>query len=212
MRIGLDLRSNDPSACIETAIEADRLGIWAVLVTAAPGAESALAAEMVVATDHVHVAVQFDASTTHPLGIAEEVAILDHLSARRTIAVIEGATDENFDHARRLLAGEIVDNVALTPPPAQTMVPTWKTDSLATLALPHSLDEARTAIDAERARGVTHLFVTWSGSVAMLARHLHTRALTPDFPDIVADYADTIAPLSTRKQPNMRVDHDRDRT
>ena len=201
MRIGLDLRSSDPSDCVAAAIEADRLGLWAVLITAARGAESALAAEIAVATDHVHIAVQFDATNTHPLALAEEVAILDHLSARRAIAVVAGASAQHFDHARRLLGGEVVDNVALTPPPAQTTVSTWQADSLPTLALPDSMDgansmaEAQSAIDAQRDQGVTHLFVTWSGSVAMLARHLQTRALTPDFPDIVADYADSIAPL-----------------
>jgi len=197
MRIGLDLRSHDAATCLAAAVEADRLGVWAVLVTAAPGAESALAAEVAVATDHVQIAVQFDATSTHPLALAEEVAILDHLSARRAIAVLDGASDENSDHARRLLAGEIVNGVALTPPPAQTMVTTWTADSLATLALPQTMDQARISVDAQRDQGVTHLFVSWSGSIAMLARHLQTRALTDAFPDIVADYADTIAPLDS---------------
>jgi len=196
MRIGLDLRGHTADATLAAATDADRLGLWAVLITAAAGAESALAAEIAHATTHVHLAVQFDAAKAHPLGIAEEVAILDHLSARRAIAVISSGTPAQLDNITRLLAGEIVDGTALTPPPAQTTVHTWAADAITTAALPGDLAAARDLVDHHRDTGGTHLFATWNGSIAVLARHLASRAAAPDFPDLVADYADTIAPLA----------------
>jgi len=195
VRVGLDLRSASHDECCRLAAQADELGLWAVLVGGATGTESVVAAELATVTEHIHLAVQFDAgSGVHPLAIAEEIAVVDHLSSRRALAVVD-ANPDTVDHVRRLLACEIIDGVALAPPPAQTTVAVWDAADLAHRDLSGDLDADRTVIDAARDDGVTHLFVRWPGDLAVLARHLVTRALTADFPTIVADYADTIAPI-----------------
>lgn len=195
MRLGLDLRRLATAEQVSAAARADQLGLWAVLIGAPSGAESAVAAEVAIATDHVHIAVHLDATDAHPLALAEEVAIVDHLSARRALAVIDGP-EPAVVHTRRLLAGEIVNGSALTPPPAQTLVPVWSADSIAVRALTGQLDTDRQTIDDALGAGVTHLFVTWPGKLGVLARHLAARALAPGFPTIVADYADQIAPIT----------------
>jgi len=201
MRLGLDLRKHAADDAIEIAGQADRLGIWAVLVTATAGAETALAAEIAVATEHVHLAVQLDPTRAHWQALAEEIAILDQLSARRALAVIDGDADTT-DRVRRLLAAEVVDGVVIAPTAAQTAVPTWQASELVIAELPGDLGgdltDARAIVDDLRDGGATHGFATWAGPTAVFARHLATRALTPDFPDLVADYADAISPNSTR--------------
>ena len=198
MRLGLDLRKQTVDDAIAIAVDADRLGIWAVLITGPAGTEASVAAEIAVATEHVHLAVQLDPGRAHPQGLAEEIAILDHLSARRAIAVINGddATGAVTDQVRRLLAGEVVDGAVLAPPPAQTAVTTWAASAVAAIELSDDLAAARNAVDELRDAGTAHAFAGWPGPTAVFARHLATRARTPDFPDLVADYADTIAPLS----------------
>lgn len=196
MRLGLDLRPiPEADRRLELACEADRLGLWAVLVGGAAGTEATEAAAMAVATDYVHIATWLDGTAEHPFTLAEEVSILDHLSSRRALAVVDGPPDVAA-RVDRFLAGEIVDGVALAPPPAQTRVPVWEAHVTPTLELSGTLEFDRAQIDAHRDAGVTHLFVTWPGSLAILARHLATRALGPDFPQIVADVADQIEPLS----------------
>lgn len=195
MRVGLDLRGLGASECRELSIGADELGLWAVLVDAPAGAETSVGAELATATEHLHLGVHMQATPgTHPLELAEEIAILDQLSARRALAVVDGPA-ATVDHVRRLLAGELVDGIALTPPPAQTTVPVWAADFVACRTLTGDLDTDRSTIDGALAAGITHLFVAWPGSLPVLARHLATRAQAPDFPTIVADYADMIAPL-----------------
>ena len=195
MRLGLDLRSASVDEALAIAVDADRLGVWAVLVTGPPGAETSVAAELAVATDHVHLAVQLDAAQAHPQALAEEIAILDHLSQRRAIAIV-GGDAATTDRVRRLLAAEVVDGTVIAPPPAQTAVTTWHADAVTVIDLADDLAAARQRVDELRDGGTTHAFATWPGSTAVFARHLATRARTPDFPDLVADYADTIAPLS----------------
>ena len=70
MRLGLDLRSVvDPAQREALATEADRLGMWAVLVDS-----TIEAASLAPLTQHVHVAVAVDA-TTHPMAVAEAIAV-----------------------------------------------------------------------------------------------------------------------------------------
>ena len=196
MRLGLDLRTvDDPDHRRALAVEADRLGLWAVLLgRAADGPASIEGAGLATETDHLHLGLWLDGSADHPTTLAEEVAIVDHLSRRRALAVIDGPT-ETVGRIERLLAGEIVDGVALTPPPAQTRVPVWSATEVDTAVLTGDLDADRATIDQRRDAGTTHLFVTWPEPVAVLARHLATRAAEPGFPQITADLADVIEPL-----------------
>ena len=118
MRVGLDLRGvADGELRRELAVEADRLGIWATLVDS-----TIEAAALAPLTEHVHLAVVVDAGSLHPVAVAEALAVVDHLSRRRALAIVSGP-DEAVDRVRRLLSGAVVDGVALAPPPAQTAVP-----------------------------------------------------------------------------------------
>lgn len=182
----MDLRGLPADEARTAAIEADRLGLWAVLVDGDGGHESVVAGELAAATNDIHLAVVF--GDDHPLTIAEDAAVLDHLSERRMLVVLS----EQVDHVRALLAGAIVDGVALAPPPAQTKVPVWDLAELPLARLSGDLAADQLTIDERRDTGVTHLFVTWPDAVAVLARHLMTRAATPDFPQLVADMADRL--------------------
>ena len=88
---------------------------------------------------------------------------------------------------RALLAGQTVDGVALAPPPAQTAVPVWHPNDVEIVELTGDLAADRLVIDQRRDTGTTHLFVSWPGELATLARHLVTRAAGPAFPQLVAD-------------------------
>lgn len=194
MRLGIDLRPvTDPDRRGELAIEADRLGLWAVLIGGPDGASAIEAAALATATHHIHLALWLDASAAHPLALAEEVAVVDHLSQRRALAVIDGPT-EVVEHVEHLLAGRVVDGVALTPPPAQTRVPVFSAGQAEPVALSGALDRDRAAIDRLRESGATHRFVTWPRPLPVLARHLVTRAAGPAFPQVVADLADVVEP------------------
>ncbi len=200
MRLGLDLRPiADRERRQALAIEADRLGVWAVLVGGdgdLDGTAAIEAAALATVTEHVHLALWLTATAAHPLALAEEVAIVDHLSDRRAMAVVDAGPDI-VDRVDRYLAGHLVDGVALTPPPAQTRVPVWSSAEAEPVVLTGDLDRDRATIDRLRDGGATHRFVTWPESVplAVLARHLVTRAAAPGFPQVVADLADVVEPI-----------------
>lgn len=194
MRLGVDLRAvADPDRRHALAVEADARGLWAVVIGGPDGTVAVEAAALAIATEHVHLALWLDGSGDHPTTLAEEVAIVDHLSRRRALAVVDGPP-EVVSHVERLLAGHVVDGVALTPPPAQTEVPVWSAQRAEPVALTGDLAEDRRTIDQRRDGGTTHLFVTWPGPLAVLARHLASRAAEPAFPAIVAELAETIDP------------------
>lgn len=193
MRVGIDLRSEPAGQMVAKAQQADTLGLWAVLVGGPSGTESNVAAQLAVMTEHVHLGIWVASDSAHPHTIAEEIAIVDHLSKRRALALIEGDQSATR-HVRDLLAGKIVDGEILAPPPAQTVVPVWSTSELQTVALTGDLARDRITIDTYRDDGISHLFVSWPGPLAVFARHLATRAATTNFPQIVADQADIIAP------------------
>ncbi|MEM9656000.1 MAG: LLM class flavin-dependent oxidoreductase [Actinomycetota bacterium] len=204
MRIGLDLRAErDPDRLVGKAVEADRLGLWAVLIgtsaesgggdTGSPDTGLIDAAAVAAITGSIHIALAVDAGSEHPLTLAEEIAVLDHLSIRRMVVLVEGPSDR-IDHMTNLLDGAVVDGVALAPPPAQTSVPVRTADRFGFADLTGSVTDDAPLIDDHRDGGCTHLFVTWPGPLPVLARHLVTRAAGPGFPAIVADMADRIAP------------------
>lgn len=195
MRIGLDLRTvTDPAERHRLATEADRLGLWAVLVGGEPGTECTTAAALAVDTVDIHLAVVIDGRAEHVLTIAEEIAVLDQLSARRAHPVVDGPADR-LERIERLLAGHIVDGVALTPPPAQSQVRVQPLTELVAVELSGDPERDASVIDGHRGGGVTHLFVGWpADSLLPLARHLVTRAAAPDFPAVVAEWADRVDP------------------
>ncbi|MGI9611693.1 MAG: hypothetical protein ACR2QO_02200 [Acidimicrobiales bacterium] len=193
MRIGIDLRSVASQVDRHAlALEADELGLWAVLVGGAAGEETIEAAAIAAQTSSIHIGVHLDGhSGEHPLTLAEELAVLDHLSERRALGVVDG--DRRLvEHVADLLAGRIVDGVALTPPPAQTALPVWAATDIERCALTGDVAVDGPLIDRRRDEGCTHLFVSWPGSLLVLARHLATRAAGPDFPTIVAELADQL--------------------
>jgi len=194
VRLGLDLRGETDAGALRARAEAaEKLGLWSVLVGATAGTEMIDAVLVARATTAITVAVCVDGHPAHAATIAEEVAVLDHISRRRALAVVDGPADQ-VDHVRRLLGGEIVDGFSLAPPPAQTAVPVWAAADLATADVGDDIDAGRGVIDARRDAGTTHLFVRWTDDLLPLARHLATRAAGPEFPQIVADMADVVDP------------------
>lgn len=193
MRLGLDLTVIPASEeRLARAVDADRLGLWAVLVGGAAGEETIEAAAIATETSSIHLAVLLEGNRgDHPLTLAEELAVLDHLSERRALGVVDGEPDF-VEQVDRLLAGEIVGGVALTPPPGQTRLPVWSADTVERSALSGDVAADGLLIDRHRDSGCTHLFVTWPGPLLPLARHLATRAVGPGFPAIVAEWADRL--------------------
>jgi hypothetical protein len=72
----------------------------------------------------------------------------------------------------------------------------WVADDVTRTDLSGDLEPDGELIDRFRDEGCTHLFVTWPGPLPVLARHLVTRAAGPEFPTIVAEMADRVAPPS----------------
>jgi Luciferase-like monooxygenase len=184
MRLGLDLRSLPPSEREAVARQADALGFWAVLID---GSDALVeAAALAVVTEHVILAVSVDTAADHPFTLAEEIAVLDHLSRRRALVVADGP---EVARLRAWLAGEIIDGAALTPPPAQTVLTVWDAGVVTFIELTGDEPADRALIDRRRDAGVTHAFVG-AGPLLPMARHLATRASVAAFPQLVADLAD----------------------
>ncbi len=186
MRLGLDLRSLAPSERETVARQADALGFWAVFVD---GSDALVeVAALAVATEHVILAVAVDTAAEHPFTLAEEIAVLDHLSQRRALVLAEGP---EVPRLRAWLAGEIIDGTALTPPPAQTAVTVWDAGTVPVIELTGDDVADRALMDRHRDAGVTHAFVgVGVAALLPLARHLATRASVTTFPQLVADLAD----------------------
>ena len=93
MRLGLDLRSiADAEQRCALAVEADRLGLWAVLLDS-----TIEAAALAPLTEHVHLAVVADAEATQPIDVAEAIAVnIRDMSALKvpiiTIIIGEGGS------------------------------------------------------------------------------------------------------------------------
>ncbi|MFT4307298.1 MAG: LLM class flavin-dependent oxidoreductase [Microbacterium sp.] len=147
MRIALELP--DQERAVEIAVAADLAGVSAVAlprgVASAPVA-AAIAAE----TEDVRLLVPVTLGSDNPTTLAEEIAVVDHLSAGRTVAVVERGDlveAEAYEDLRVLelaWSGRFVDlparwrgdaptRIAVTPAPAQLTLPMWSADD----AFPH---------------------------------------------------------------------------
>ncbi|WP_111768675.1 LLM class flavin-dependent oxidoreductase [Nakamurella deserti] len=151
MRIGTWLtgdRADDPA----WVTAAERSGAFGVLADPAgpDGARIARAAEIAARTVDPRVVVRVVLGVEHPVTLAEEVAVLDHLSAGRVVCVVDtGALDASaaledltllrlswsarffrHDGARwtvpsGLLGDGLPTTVSVTPKPAQLDIPVW---------------------------------------------------------------------------------------
>jgi hypothetical protein len=216
MRLGLTIGSDDD---VNAAQQADKLGLWAVEVSGPPGTEMLRAACLAEATEYIRLVVRFDLGAEHPFTIAEELSVLDNLSGGRVVALATGVFDaERLDRLRDVLLGRAYNGAMLAPPPVQTVLPVWcshrsgverggvvdapnKIEIRAGCAAPgrQSLSGVLTrdtcVIDAWRDAGCTHLLVSTPSDVRVVARHLATRAATTNFPEVVAQLADHVAPF-----------------
>jgi hypothetical protein len=137
----------------EDVVPAAAAGLFGVLLEA-PSADggSTTAAEVAATTRDTRVVVRVLLGTENPVTLAEEVAVLDHLSAGRVVALVDpGALDdaaaaEDLALLRACWSGRPVrhqgarwqvpsgvmgegmpTHVAVTPVPAQVDVPVWLT-------------------------------------------------------------------------------------
>jgi hypothetical protein len=199
------------SAAVDQARQADNLGLWAVVIGGRPGTEAVRAGEVIDATSNLAVIVDIDLDHEHPFTVAEELSVLDNLSAGRVGAILSGTSPERAEQVRAALQGHVISGAMLAPPPVQTSMTTWLDTHVARRpenvarqmpwASPGQADlgtdlaTAQVLIDGWRNASCTHLMAKWGGSVTLLARHLATRAATVDFPSIVATMADDLFPL-----------------
>ena len=195
MRLVLDLRKvSSHHDRRRLASEADQHGIWGTVVTGPPGAECVEAAAIAAVTSNISIIVDVDGDAAHPTTLAEEVAVLDQISRRRTALIFRGATATKL-RVVALLSGLSSHGVILSPPPAQTSVPVFTPEDMPEADLEGDLANSATVIDQYRDANTPFLIVSWGRPIKELARHLVGRAASPNFPQMVADLADEIDPI-----------------
>lgn len=209
MRIGLTLGDDvTGEALTSTASEAEQLGLWAVEVSGPAGVEAMRAGRLCATTERLRLVVGLHLGDEHPFTLAEELAVLDNLSAGRIGVVTHGGTDTDRATLAEALTGRPVNGSLITPPPVQTKIEIWANVAATPqeivrtpgqvapgrTALSGNLEADRAVVDDWMAAGCTHLLVEWPGEIRQLARHLLTRAAMVDFPDIVSTMADQLAP------------------
>ncbi|WP_159501264.1 LLM class flavin-dependent oxidoreductase [Microbacterium sp. 18062] len=223
MRIAIALDASDESTdAFDVAAEADRAGVAAVAIPALAGGEAAFAAAIAAVTRDVRILVPVVLGSDNPTTLAEELSVVDHISGGRVVAVVtNGGLDEDAAAEDRSVleaawSGRWVDlparwrigdpvRVAVTPAPAQLVLPIWDTivaaDSekgrLATadavrLTISGDLERDRGEIVRLAATGVGLAIVTIPRGLAVerfVARYLIPEAAMPGFPRIVAESA-----------------------
>lgn len=147
MRFGIELPDDDRRGW---AVEAERVGLGFVVVSAPAGAECAVAAGVAAVTDDVRIVVRVELGRENPVTLVEELHVLDNISSGRTVALftgdevaVERAVEEleicrlagaqrpfAHDGAYWKLPGRLPEHAApatmmVTPPPAQLVVPLW---------------------------------------------------------------------------------------
>jgi len=196
VRLLLDLREiTDPEKRRRLAAEADENGIWGVVVTGPRGGESVEASVIATATTNITIAVDVDIDGVHSTTVAEEISVLDQISRRRTMVIFRG-NPSAAKPIQELLSGKDVDGVILSPPPAQAAIPVHESSEISTVNLPSDIGEAASVIDQHRDAGDRFLIVASHQPVKEIARHFLGRAVSADFPQMVADMADQIDPIN----------------
>ncbi|MTD15110.1 LLM class flavin-dependent oxidoreductase [Nakamurella sp. YIM 132087] len=143
MRIGAALSGTELVAAAEAA------GMFGINVRAA-GVEASRASEVAVTTTDARVLVRVVLGDENPVTLAEEVAVLDHLSAGRVVAIVDtgdldvaGAAEDlallrkswsgrifRHEGARWTVPSGVITSgvpttVSVTPKPAQIDIPVW---------------------------------------------------------------------------------------
>lgn len=151
MRIGVRWTRWPEAADRQDAEESGAVLLWAD-VTDSP---TIAAAELAVTTTFPRVVVRVVLGSEHPVTLAEEVAVLDHLSGGRMVAVVDtnkldaAAAAEDLGLLRTAWSGRPISHhgarwsvpaglasdaprrISVTPAPAQVTLPVWLTGSAA---------------------------------------------------------------------------------
>ncbi len=147
MRIGVTLPAGRE---VESAVEAEAVGVPFVHVSSVPGAEAAVSAAVATATSTTRILVGMHLGDENPVTLGEEIAVLDNLSNGRVGVIAEvGPLDadsaaEDVVLLRAALSGRPIIHrgrrwqvpagltghvappaVLVTPSPAQLVVPIW---------------------------------------------------------------------------------------
>ncbi|MFC0531599.1 LLM class flavin-dependent oxidoreductase [Phytohabitans kaempferiae] len=173
MRIGLQLATGD----LDIAAGADAAGLCAVLTPgSAAGVDSAVAARIAARTENIRIVLRVRLGVEHPVTLAEEVAVVDHVSAGRVVALVDTAdldpeaAAEDLALLRASWSGRVIRHagprwqvpsgvmgpgmpttLAVTPKPAQLDLPVWLDGTAAGAGLPVL---ARSFADADPATQV----------------------------------------------------------
>ena len=150
MRLGawLDETAGGPDVPPSAVAAAERAGVFGVLLDTDLGI--ARAAEIAVTTTDIRVVVRVQLGSEHPVTLAEEVAVLDHLSCGRAVCVADAGSltvaealedltvlrlswsARMFRHEGRrwtipsgMLGEDLPRSVSVTPKPAQLDIPVW---------------------------------------------------------------------------------------
>ncbi len=191
MRIALVTPDNDRLAWAAAADEAGFFGV--AVLTGEGGVDAVRAAAVAVATCDTRLIVRVELGLEHPVTLAEEIAVLDNVSAGRVVALLDagsltaGAAREDVDLFRTSLEARPVqhrgarwtvpaglneqstESIIVTPEPVQVEVPVWLTGSVAAqvgaeLRLP-ALAEGRDARSALLRTGVQPALDRLSGDL-----------------------------------------------
>jgi hypothetical protein len=166
MRILIELPKTDRAAF---AAAADTAGVFGVVLRSGSGMETSRAAEVVLATTDARIVVEVMLGDEHPVTLAEEIAVLDNISAGRIVVLLETGTLDapaaiedvslfalslgsrpvrHIGERWRVPAGinpDVPGSLLVTPQPTQVQVPIWVTGAsseevVSALSLPRFAD------------------------------------------------------------------------
>ncbi|MFP4311728.1 MAG: LLM class flavin-dependent oxidoreductase [Nitriliruptoraceae bacterium] len=189
MRIGV---GTHPGCEPREAAEAERHGVFGVLIEPRPETSAVAAAAAAARTRLIRLVVRIRLGSVHPITLAEDLAVLDNLSGGRVVVLadtgpldVEAAREDlallvaglsarpvRHEGARwRVPAGleghEHVEAVEVTPKPVQVEVPVWLTGTVAVdlaLATHYPLLATRPE-EADRTRPVQPALAELSGAL-----------------------------------------------